>query len=401
MNDEDRQRLKVLTAGILGLLLFLGIARFSYTPLLPLMREQAGLGVAAGGWLAAINYAGYLSGALLAMTISSLALKDRLYRASMVLAVASTVLMGLSTSELVWAVSRFAAGLSTAGGMLLGSGLIMNWLMRNRHRSELGIHFSGIGLGIAGVSAVVALLSLWLDWRTQWFALAALGVLVAIPAWRWLPRPDVTPLAGSGAHMQDKPPGRAFLLLMMLAYFCAGAGFVVSATFMVAQVGSLPGMAGKGAWVFLVAGVAAAPACIVWDLIARRIGQLQALTLASGLQAFGILLPVIGDGLLAALAGAVLFGGTFAGIVSLVMAMAGRFYPTRPAKLMSKLTAAYGVAQIGAPAITGLLAGQQGSYAAGFYLASGVMVVGTLLFGVLRLVERAGGAAPVAAARTA
>mgnify|MGYP002129838534 CR=1 FL=1 len=60
----------------------------------------------------------------------------------------------------------------------------------------------------------------------------------------------------------------------------------------------------------LVAGVAAAPACIVWDLIARRIGQLQALTLASGLQAFGILLPVIGDGLLAALAGAVLFGGT-------------------------------------------------------------------------------------------
>ena len=66
MNDEDRQRLKVLTAGILGLLLFLGIARFSYTPLLPLMREQAGLGVAAGGWLAAINYAGYLSGALLA-----------------------------------------------------------------------------------------------------------------------------------------------------------------------------------------------------------------------------------------------------------------------------------------------------------------------------------------------
>lgn len=68
---------------------------------------------------------------------------------------------------------------------------------------------------------------------------------------------------------------------------------------------------------------------------------------------------------------------------------------------MSKLTAAYGVAQIGAPAITGLLAGQQGSYAAGFYLASGVMVVGTLLFGVLWLVERAGGAAPAGTPRTA
>ncbi len=392
MNDEDRQRLKVLGAGILGLLLFLGIARFSYTPLLPLMREQAGLGVSAGGWLAAVNYAGYLSGALLAATISDLALKDRLYRASMVLAVASTVLMGLGGGEGVWAVSRFLAGLATAGGMLLGSGLIMNWLMRNRHRAELGIHFSGIGLGIAGVSVAVALLSLWLDWRAQWFALAALGALVAVPAWRWLPRPVVTPLAGAGAHMEDRPPSRLFLSLLMGAYFCAGAGFVVSATFMVAIVNGLPGMAGKGAWVFLVAGIAAAPACVVWDLIARRTGQLQALMLASGLQAFGILLPVIGDGLLAAMAGAVLFGGTFAGIVSLVMAMAGRFYPTRPVKMMSKLTAAYGVAQIAAPAITGLLAGPSGSYAAGFFLASGVMAVGAALFGLLRLVERRGGA---------
>ena len=62
MNDEDRQRLQVLCAGILGLILFLGVARFAYTPLLPLMREQAGLGAAAGGWLAAANYAGAAMG---------------------------------------------------------------------------------------------------------------------------------------------------------------------------------------------------------------------------------------------------------------------------------------------------------------------------------------------------
>ncbi len=392
MNDEDRQRLQVLCAGILGLILFLGVARFAYTPLLPLMREQAGLGAAAGGWLAAANYAGYLSGALLASKISDLGLKDRLYRASMVLAVAATALMGVASGEAVWALLRFVAGLSTAGGMLLGSGLIMNWLMRHRHRSELGIHFSGIGLGIVICSLAVAAMSPWFDWRAQWFLFGALGVLLAIPAWRWLPRPDVTPLAGSGAHMKDRPPGRLFLVLMMGAYFCAGAGFVVSATFIVAIVNGMPQLGGKGAWVFLAVGLAAAPACVVWDLIARRTGQLNALILASALQAFGILLPLLGGGLGTAMAGAVLFGGTFAGIVSMVMAMAGRFYPTRPAKMMSKLTAAYGVAQIGAPAIIGWLAGQNGSYAFGLYLASAVMLVGTLLFGLLRLVERRGGA---------
>ncbi|PJB41570.1 MAG: MFS transporter, partial [Comamonadaceae bacterium CG_4_9_14_3_um_filter_60_33] len=143
-------RLKVLSAGIFSLILVLGVARFAYTPLLPLMQQQAGLGVAEAGWLAAINYAGYLSGALIASRISSLVLKDRLYRIGMVLAIVSTLVMGLSTNVVVWAISRYVAGLTSAAGMLLGTGLIMNWLIRHNHRSELGIHFAGIGLGIAG-----------------------------------------------------------------------------------------------------------------------------------------------------------------------------------------------------------------------------------------------------------
>ncbi|HJW25935.1 MAG TPA: YbfB/YjiJ family MFS transporter [Rhodocyclaceae bacterium] len=392
----EKQRMKVLMAGILGLLLFLGVARFAYTPLLPLMREQAGLGVAAGGWLAAANYAGYLVGALLATQISDLHLKDRLYRIGMVVAVASTVMMGLAENEVVWALSRFVAGISTAAGMLLGSGLIMNWLMRNRHRPELGIHFSGIGLSIAGCSLAVLAMQGWGDWRSQWYVFSVLGALLAVPAWRWLPVPDPAPAAAGTAHMQDCPPSTAFLRLLMASYFCAGVGYVVSATFIVAIINGLPAMAGRGAWVFLVIGLAAAPACILWDLVARRIGQVNALILASLLQAFGILLPVLGGGLVGALAGAVLFGGTFAGMVSLVLAMAGRYYPTRPAKMMSKMTVAYGVAQIAAPAITGWLATQHGSYGPGLYLAAGVMVAGAALLGLLKLLERRSPAAVAA-----
>ena len=88
---EQRQRLQVLCGGIFSLLLSLGVARFAYTPLLPLMQEQAGLGIRAAGWLAAINYAGYLCGALAASFIGNLALKDRLYRAGMAIAVAPRI----------------------------------------------------------------------------------------------------------------------------------------------------------------------------------------------------------------------------------------------------------------------------------------------------------------------
>lgn len=386
--NEQRERLKVLGAGIFSLLLAMGVARFAYTPLLPLMQQQAGLGIADAGWLAAINYGGYLSGALLASLVSDLVLKDKLYRIGMVLAIASTAMMGLSTDPTVWAISRFAAGLSSAAAMLFGTGLILNWLIRHQHRSELGIHFAGIGLGIAGCAAAVALMQHWLDWREQWFALTALGCLLAVPALRWLPAPDTSGLTRSGEKLEDNPPSPLFMRLFMAAYFCAGVGYVVSATFIVAIVDRLPGMAGQGTLVFLALGVGAAPACIVWDLIARRVGDLNALIAAAVLQIAGILLPLAG-GLPAALAGAMLFGGTFIGMVSLVLTMAGRYYPTRPAKMMGKMTVSYGVAQILAPAITGWLAASRaGDYAVGLYLAAGVMLVGSVLLLVLKVVQR-------------
>lgn len=385
--SEQRDRIKVLGAGIFSLILALGVARFAYTPLLPLMQHQAGLGVAAAGWLAAINYAGYLSGALIATLISDLVLKDRLYRIGMVLAIVTTAMMGMSTDFTVWAVSRYIAGLSSAAGLLLGSGLILNWLIRHNHRSELGIHFAGIGLGIACSAALVSLMNEWLTWSQQWFALTLFGCVLLIPALRWLPPPDRNPMTKTGQKMVDAPPSDLFQRLLIAAYFCAGIGYVVSATFIVAIIDHMPGMAGKGTLVFFVIGIVAAPSCIVWDLIARRIGKLNALIAASVLQMLGIMLPVLGGGLLAALAGAILFGGTVMGIVSLVLTMAGQYYPTRPAKMMGKMTMSYGVGQIMAPAITGWFATRLGSYAGGLYLAGAAMFAGTLILMLLKVVE--------------
>ena len=386
--SEQTERIKVLSAGIFSLILALGVARFAYTPLLPLMQHQVGLGVAAAGWLAAINYAGYLSGALIATLISDMVLKDRLYRIGMILAIVSTAMMGLTTDFTVWALSRFIAGLSSAAGLLLGSGLILNWLIRHNHRSELGLHFAGIGLGIACSAAAVSLMSQWLNWSEQWFALTLLGCLLLIPALRWLPPPDRSIVTRSGHKMEDAPPSALFMRLFMFAYFCAGIGYVVSATFIVAIIDHMPGLAGNGTLVFFIIGVAAAPSCILWDLIARRVGKLNALIFASVLQIIGIMLPVLAGGLIAALAGAILFGGTVMGIVSLVLTMAGHYYPTRPAKMMGKMTLSYGAAQIIGPAITGWLATRLGSYTAGLYLAGGIMVAGTVILLMLKAVEK-------------
>ena len=300
------------------------------------------------------------------------------------MALLTTAGMALSDNLWWWSAMRFLAGLSSAAGLLLGSGLILHWLIRHGHRSELGIHFGGVGLGIAFCATAVWMMDPAFDWREQWLLLTAVGALLAIPAWTWLPRPSARSAGAGGPVMADRPPGRGFLRLFMAAYFCAGVGYVVSATFIVAIVDRLPGLAGNGALTFLVIGLAAAPACVFWDLVARRVGDLNALIATFGLQIVGILLPALAPGLGPTLLGAALFGGTFIGLVSLVLTMAGRFYPSRPAKLMGRMTIAYGVAQIAAPAVTGLIAERSGSYADGLYLAAAVMLVGTLLMLALK-----------------
>ena len=372
-------RFYVLLAGFFSQLLCLGIARFAYTPLLPLMQQQTLLDDASGGYLAAINYVGYMVGALIAANISNLQHKDRLYRIGLVFAVLSTVGMALTENLYWWSFWRLIAGMSSAGSMLLASGLIMHWLVRHKHRAELGVHFAGLGLGIAMVALLVELMLSWqLDWQLQWLLLALCGVLLAIPAWRWLPQPEqhyLLPQHDTAAPVLSK----TFFYLLLASYFCAGYGYVISATFIVTVVERMPGLSGIGNSSFVLLGLAGAPAALVWDLIARRTGYLKAILLAMLLQLAAILLPLLFVSTLVVLCSAALFGATFIGIVSLVLTMAGRLYPQKPAVLMGKLTLAYGSAQVIAPALTGYLAKNTGQYDSGLYLAAGFVGLGAIL----------------------
>lgn len=383
--DTTLQAWQVIAGGILALVLCIGVARFAYTPLLPLMQQQAGLSDLAAGWLAATNYMGYMSGALLAAWLESPLWRRRLYSAGLLIGLLSTALMGLSGNVWVWALSRYLGGLAGAAGMLLGSGLVLGWLMRHGRRPELGLYFTGLGLGIV-VSALGAMLMgrLGLDWRGHWWGFVLIGALALLPAWAW--RPPVPPTAAVQAAVVL--PARRWILQMMAMYFCAGWGFVISATFTVAIVERQPLLAGQGPWAWLLVGLAATPAVFVWDFIARRIGDLQALLLAMLLQLVSVLLPAWSNGLAAALSGALLYGATFIGIVSLTLALVGRRSPANPGKAMARLTLSYGAAQVSAPALAGAMAQASGSYTGALWLTAAVLGLGAALLVLLQREER-------------
>ncbi|MBU3736125.1 MAG: YbfB/YjiJ family MFS transporter, partial [Methylobacterium sp.] len=60
------------------------------------------------------------------------------------------------------------------------------------------------------------------------------------------------------------------------------------------------------------------------------------------------------------------------------------------AKMMGKMTLAYGVAQIAGPAVTGRLAALNGSYVGGLHLAAATMLAAALLLLCLKRIERPG-----------
>ena len=384
----QEERYRVIFAGICALILTVGLARFAYTPMLPIMREQAGLSHLAGGWLATINYAGYMSGALLAASISDLGRKFVLYRLGLVIAVLSTGAMGLTDDVVLWSGLRFVAGFSSTAGLLLASGLVLNWLIRQGHRPELGLHFMGIGLGIVVSGIAVGSMADWLAWDQQWLGLGGLGLVFFVPAWRWLPAPVAFQAASGTSAPTLAAPTRRWMWLMIASYFCAGFGFVISATFIVAILVKLPLLAGKGSWVWVIVGLAAAPSSFAWDRIANSAGRIRALMIAFGMQVVSIVLPVFTDSPALNVVGALLFGATFVGIVSLTLTIVGRHFPANPAKAMARMTLSYGVAQILAPAMAGYIATATGSYRGALVVTAVIMVVGMGLLQALMIEEK-------------
>lgn len=377
---SNTTKVKVLLAGISALILSVGIARFAYTPFLPLMLEQTELNTFYGGWLATFNYLGYLFGLLLISQINNLQFKFKLYRMSLIVAFVTTVAMGMTTDIVIWSILRLLAGMSSTAGIILAAGFVMSWLKQQGFKAQLGLHFSGLGLGIAIPGVLIVYMNQYYGWATQWIIMGIFGLLFLIPAWYWMPTPDKTP---NKQFVTIKPPSKRWMNLMIAAYSCAGVGYVISATFIVAILENKPELHGKGDWIWVILGLAAVPSCIVWDKISTRIGEVKALILSYSVLLVAIVIPAVSTTLSLNIIGALLFGATFAGIVSMMLVYMGHKFPADPAKAMAKLTICYGIAQIIAPAIAAQISKITHSYSGALWLAAVTVLLGVVLLGFI------------------
>lgn len=370
---EVRTDRSVVFAGACALALAMGVGRFVYTPILPMMRQQAHLSGSGASALATGNYVGYLLGALAATAQQSLGRRAWSLRISAVTLIATLALMPVTTGAGVWTVLRTVAGFDSALIFLVASNTVLEHL--RSHRSHLaGWVYGGVGTGIVLSGVMSLIVGRAASWRVAWFA-AAVMCLVLLPfAWRL----GVSAARGGATAPSTGRRGvmSAGFTSLLVSYILEGAGYIIAGTFLVAAVTST-GSAALGAWAWVVAGLAAAPSCVLWARAAQRLSRPTLVMVALLVQAVGMALPAATSSAAASLVAAALFGGTFMGITTLVLAQ-GR--ASGSPRAVAVLSTGYALGQVAGPLVVApFLAG---GYRTPLLIAAALAAVAALIVGV-------------------
>jgi MFS family permease len=340
---DDSPRRIVIQAGA-ALAVSMGIGRFVYTPILPLMHSQAGLSAQFGSLLATANYIGYLLGALAGIFIPAAIRSMFVLRTGLVVVIATLVLMGTTEDHAGWFALRLIAGATSALVFVIAVSAMLTRLRRPAQHL-IGWGFGGVGAGIALSGLTVLVVRATSTWRTAWWASAALGLALAIVAWSLHPESATAPTLMQ--RHGDLPRTHRWFSALFLSYSLEGIGYIIAGTFLVAAINeNSPGWVGSSAWVLV--GLAALPASAVWARLGRRWSRPTLLFTALIIQAAGIALPALVGGVAPALISAVLFGATFLGVGSIVLALGAHLQVPHAVAL---LTTGYSVGQVLGPVI--------------------------------------------------
>ncbi|WP_076997717.1 YbfB/YjiJ family MFS transporter [Variovorax sp. KK3] len=360
----------VCLAGLVALAMAMGIGRFAFTPMLPLMIRAGSADVAAGGWLAAANYAGYLLGAL---TTARLGLgPQRTGLLSLALIAASTAAMGWSDSLAGWLLWRFVAGVASAWALVSTSVWCLAWLARFERPAGPGLLYAGVGIGIAlagfhcwrAGAAGVAPDALWLQMGA--IALAGL-VLVALLMPRELPAPAAAATAGTHA-------GGGVSWGLVVSYGLLGFGYILPATFLPVLARAVvddPAVFGAAWPVF---GAAAAVSTLVASLVLSKVARRHVLAGSHLLMALGCVLPVLHLSATTVLLAALLVGGTFMVATMAGMQEARARAVGDPTRALGRMTAAFAIGQMAGPMLSSALSGRSQGFG-GLFVA---LVAGAL-----------------------
>jgi predicted MFS family arabinose efflux permease len=387
--EAQTTHLGVVAGLAMGPAVGLGLGRFAYALLLPVMRADLGWSYAQAGAINTANAAGYLFGALLAAPLAARIGDKRAFLAGLALATVTLLANGASGDYALLILLRAVAGAAGAISLITGGALASaagGGGGRGRAAMMLGVYFGGAGFGMVVSAATVPMMVAAVGWRSGWLVLGLLGVVAtfaALPALARIPAvvlderargPSLSARSISGLHP------------ILISYVLFGAGYIAYTTFIVAYLSNRLGFGVADVTLFWgCAGLAATGAGVVWGPVLSRLGGGRGVALANAVVMLGAVLPVLLPVRAAVFASAVVFGGSFLIVPTSVTAFVRKAVVARLwTGAIAALTVGFAIGQCVGPWLSGVVSDTHFGVAGGLLL-SGVVLAGAA---VIALVQR-------------
>ena len=375
-----RQLILIALALSLGAAVSLGITRFAYGLLLPVMRDDLDWSYTLAGAMNTANAGGYLLGALATPWLM------RRFGAARVLLVGSllaSVFMAASGFFIAAApllLQRLLAGVASAFVFVAG-GLLAARLGAQAPTHAgllLGLYYGGTGWGISasalGVPALLdAAAGVPHGWAWAWWGLALLclaGSAVLVWPARVLrddPSAGVVPTAA--ARQQRAPaaplPWRA-MWPALAGYTLFGVGYIGYMTFVIALLREQGVGGGAITLFYALLGLAVVASARIWAGLLTRARGGGALAFLNALLGVATLLPALTGAWPVVLTSGLLFGAVFLSVVASTTAFVRHNLSSEQwAAGISAFTILFAFGQIVGPTVVGWIADGPGGHARG------------------------------------
>ncbi|EKS38811.1 hypothetical protein HMPREF9696_01280 [Afipia clevelandensis ATCC 49720] len=350
----SRAAIVAVWAGLIGLAVAMGIGRFAFTPLLPLMQQDAGLTLVQGGWLATANYVGYLAGALICMSAPPRPV--RAIQWGLMSIAISTLAIAFTHDFWPWLMLRFVAGAASAFVLVGVSAWAMPLLAHAGKAIWSGRVFSGVGVGIcfAGLVSLIAGMTAWGS-RATWIFLGVIATVFTLALWSRLAADAVqTPVTAGAAHT----PLSRQAWIAALCYGAFGYGYIIPATFLPALAREVIANPAVFGWVWPVFGAAAAVSTALVAHFFPAHSPRRLWIYGQAVLAVGVIAPVLAVNLTVLMFSALCVGGTFMVITMAGVQEARHIGGTQGPRLIAAFTAAFALGQIIGPLTVNLFHGR-------------------------------------------
>ncbi len=373
----------IALAGLTAIAVAMGIGRFAFTPILPMMQQDAGLSVAGGGWLASANYFGFLLGAVWAINLR--VQPATLVRWGLVVIGVVTLWMGLEHRFAIWIVLRAIAGIANAWVQVFAFVWCMEKLAAVQRPLLNSVVFAGVGTGIAITGGVCLVLMQTNAGSAQaWLVLGLISLIATILIWRTFGADD------SAAASPTQPPAahgklwNADSLRLVLCFGASGFGYIIPATFLPVMARQLIPDPLVFGWSWPIFGVAAALAPLVAAKWARLLGDRRLWIFSHLVMAFGVALPVWWSAIGGIMISALLVGSTFMINAMTSMQEARTVGGQHATSLMAAMTASFATGQIVGPVSVSYMVGADADFSKPLLIASLILVASAYVLTIRR-----------------